>query len=48
MKNNVTHQQLEDAMQQINYGIKEGYIDESIVKDMSDQELVDYARRMTY
>lgn len=48
MKRTPTHQQLEDAMQIINYGIKEGFIDEATIEDMSDEELVNYAWRQSY
>lgn len=48
MSKKPTHQELEDALQKINWGIKEGLIDESTVEDMTDEELVDYAWRMTY
>lgn len=39
-----THTQLEEAKQTINQSIKEGKIDESEVRDLTDDEFVRYAQ----
>lgn len=41
----ITHQQLQDAMEFINYNIKEGVYEQEQFDDMTDEEIVVFARK---